>query len=106
MPDRFPTEVIIWGAGSISKKLIENYSLEIPFFISGLDEEDGRQLLGKTVFFYKSLKNKSISDVLITVENLELSILALIRQHLKVKNVFFTKVEHLAGCRRYSIEKL
>ena len=105
LPLNFPPEIIVWGAGSVAKKLIRQYGLDVPFFVSGLIEEDGREFQEKEIYFYKSLKVKRIESLLITIENLELSVLSLIKKHLYVKNVFYTKVEYLEGCRRYSIIK-
>jgi hypothetical protein len=105
LPFNFPREIVLWGAGSISKKLIKQYGLDVRFFVSGLIEEDGREFQRKKIYFYKSLKVKRIKNLLITIENLEVSVLGLIKKHLNVKNVFYTKVEYLEGCRQYSIIK-
>ena len=105
LPENFPQEIVIWGAGSVSKKLIKHHGLSIPYFISGLPEEDGRYFLKKKIFFYKTLETKKIESILIAIENLEHSVLSLIKENLDVKNIFYTKIDLQDNCRKYSIKK-
>jgi hypothetical protein len=103
LPPNFPSEIVVWGAGSIAKMLISQYRLNVSFLISGLIEEDGREFEGKQVYFYESLKVTKIRTLLITVENLESSILRLVKRHLEVEHVFYTNVVYVDGVRQYSI---
>lgn len=105
LPKNFPQEIVLWGAGSVAKKLIRQYGLNIPYFISGLEEENGRIYFEKKIYFYKSLKIKKIKSILITIENLELQVLELIQKNLKVESIYYTKINHQDGCRKYSIKK-
>jgi hypothetical protein len=103
LPANFPSELVVWGAGSVSKRLIRQYGLNVSFFVSGLSEEDGREFEGKQILFYESLKIKEIRTLLIAVENLELSILNLVKKHLEVEHVFYATVTYIDGIRKYSI---
>jgi len=104
-PPFFTDGLVVWGAGSIASKVIIEYSLDVSYFISGLIEEDGKDFMDRKVIFYQSLGYKNISNILITIENLEHSVLAIIKDNLNVKNIYYIQVLDLDDERCYSIEK-
>lgn len=106
LPKNLPRNVVIWGAGSIAKKLIAEYGLDVNFFISGLEEEYNKTFINKKIFYYKHIKFKKIDNVLITVEGMQKNIQSLINQYLDVENIYFTNILDKNNKRWYSIEKL
>ena len=91
IPSELYTTTVIWGAGSLAKKLIRNGEISVPFFVSGLKGEAGRSFLNREINYFENLKNCSTENMLVAVENREHSIIRSIRGHSNVKNFFMPK---------------